>query len=155
MSSESLPSSLIESRRPIYEQSSDIANEERVAERLCSWWELDGWKRNPKMYPIDISFIKNEEITGFAEIKCRTVSKDTYKTYMISLSKVLSAHEISKATGLSCLLIVEWTDVIGWIDLGRVRPEFIGWGGRTDRNDAQDMAPVAPYNIEEFADEHR
>jgi len=38
--------------RPIYESIDDISNEERLAEHLMLRWELDGWKRNPPMYPI-------------------------------------------------------------------------------------------------------
>ena len=136
--------------RPIYESKSDISNEESLAEYLVLKWKLDGWKRNPRMYPIDISFIKDGVITGFAEIKCRTVTKDTYETYMISVSKVMAASDLVKATGLSCLLVVKWTDCVGWIDLEAIKPKFVAWGGRSDRQDFQDMEPVAHYDIKDF-----
>jgi hypothetical protein len=136
--------------RPIYESSTDISNEERLAEHLVLRWKLDGWKRNPPMYPIDISFIKDGVITGFAEIKCRTVPKDRYETYMISVSKVMAANSLSRVTRLSCLLVVKWTDSLGWIDLIKAQPEFVAWGGRSDRQDSQDMEPVIHFDIGNF-----
>jgi hypothetical protein len=147
--------------RPIYESIDDISNEERLAEHLMLRWELDGWKRNPRMYPIDISFIKDDVIKGFAEIKCRTVSVDTYETYMISVSKVIAAQSLSKATGLGCYLVVKWTDSLGWISFGSgekvvdprpgiIRPKFVAWGGRSDREDPQDMEPVIHFDIDDF-----
>ena len=136
--------------RPIYESSTDISNEEMLAEHLVLRWKLDGWKRNPTMYPIDISFIKDGAITGFAEIKCRTVPKDRYETYMISASKVMSANSLSRVTRLSCLLVVKWADYLGWIDLIKVQPKFVAWGGRSDRQDPQDMEPVIHFDIDDF-----
>ena len=134
--------------RPIYENIDDISNEERLAEHLMLRWELDGWKRNPPMYPIDISFMKDGVIKGFAEIKCRNCSADTYKTYMISASKVIAAQSLTKATGLDCYLVVKWTVSLGWISL--IRPKFVAWGGRSDRQDPQDMEPVIHFDIDDF-----
>jgi hypothetical protein len=136
--------------RPTYENSSDIANEERVAQELTELWGLDKWHRNPPKYPIDISFIKDGRIIGFAEIKCRAVTRNQYDTYMISVGKVMSAHSLTKATSLPCLLVVRWSDSIGWIDLAMTEPKYVGWGGRVDRKDSQDMEPVMHYDISEF-----
>ena len=130
--------------RPTYENSSDIANEERVAQELTELWGLDKWHRNP------ISFIKDGRIIGFAEIKCRAVTRNQYDTYMISVGKVMSAHSLTKATSLPCLLAVRWSDAIGWIDLEMTEPKYVGWGGRVDRKDSQDMEPVMHYDISEF-----
>ena len=147
--------------RPIYESIDDISNEERLAEHLMLRWELDGWKRNPPMYPIDISFMKDGVIKGFAEIKCRNCSADTYKTYMISASKVIAAQSLTKATGLDCYLVVKWTDSLGWISFGSgeevvdprpgiISTKFVAWGGRSDRQDPQDMEPVIHFDIDDF-----
>lgn len=132
-----------------YENKFNISNEEKLAEKIAIRWKL-GWKRNPPRYPIDISFVDNKIIKGFAEIRCRTVSSNEYKTFMISISKVMAANDLAKSSGLSVLLIVQWTDCIGWINLETVKPEFLAWGGRLDRQDVQDMEPVAHYLIKHF-----
>ena len=138
------------SSRPTYEKSSDIANEERVAEKLSEMWELDNWQRNPLRYPVDISLMRGNRIKAFAEIKCRNVSSCTYSTYLLSAGKVMSAHTLTRATGLPCFLVVQWTDCLGWIDLEMTEPLYVGWGGRIDRDDSQDMEPVMHYDILEF-----
>tara|TARA_R110000744_G_scaffold4565_5_gene16463 strand:+ start:4280 stop:4729 length:450 start_codon:yes stop_codon:yes gene_type:complete len=136
--------------RPIYEKSADISNEELVAEKLSKIWDFDNWKRNPPRYPIDISLMRDNHIKAFAEIKCRNVTSDTYNTYLLSSAKVMSAHTLTRATGLPCFLVVQWTDCLGWIDLETTEPLYVGWGGRIDRNDSQDMEPVMHYDILEF-----
>ena len=78
------------------------------------------------------------------------MTKDQYDTYMISVGKVMSAHSLTKATSLPCLLVVRWSDAIGWIDLEMTAQKYVGWGGRVDRKDAQDMEPVLHYDIEAF-----
>jgi hypothetical protein len=136
--------------RPIYEKSSDISNEELVAEKLSKIWDFDSWQRNPPRYPIDISLMKDRHIKAFAEIKCRNVDIDTYSTYLLSVGKVMSAHSLTKATGLPCFLVVQWTDCLGWIDLEVTEPLYVGWGGRIDRRDSQDMEPVMHYDLSQF-----
>ena len=74
----------------------------------------------------------------------------TYNTYLLSSAKVMSAHTLTRATGLPCFLVVQWTDCLGWIDLETTEPLYVGWGGRIDRNDSQDMEPVMHYDILEF-----
>jgi hypothetical protein len=140
----------VASSRPIYEQSSDIANEQRVAEKLSELWNFDSWKRNPPRYPIDISLMRGTRIKAFAEIKCRNVPSGTYNTYMLSAGKAMSARTLTEVTGLPCFLVVRWTDCLGWIDLETAEPLYVGWGGRSDRDDSQDMEPVMHYDIIKF-----
>ena len=70
---------------------------------------------------------------------------------MISVSKVMAARALTDATGVECLLIVKWKDNAGWINLSK-DPDSVGFGGRVDRNDSQDMEPVVYYNIIRFKD---
>ena len=136
--------------RPIYETDSDVEREEWVAQTLSERWKCSGWKRNPRKYPIDISFIRDNQVVGFAEIKCRNVARQKYDTYMISADKIVAGINLAKATNLRCLLVVCWTDAIGWIDMHKTEPDSIGYGGRLDREDSQDVEPVIYYDIDQF-----
>ena len=134
--------------RPVYESQSDIDYEKHVADVFANRHRMD-WVRNPSKYPIDISFMRGDSIVLFGEIKCRKVNKDTYPTYMISVSKIMAARALTNATGVECLLIVKWKDNCGWINLNK-DPDSVGFGGRVDRNDNQDLEPVAYYEISRF-----
>tara|TARA_R110000796_G_scaffold80084_1_gene177348 strand:- start:908 stop:1324 length:417 start_codon:yes stop_codon:yes gene_type:complete len=134
--------------RPIYETSFDIGREAAVATLFAEANDM-AWVRNPSKYPIDISFTEDNQIVLFGEIKCRKVKKDTYPTYMLSVSKVIAAKALTDATGVECLLIVDWKDTSGWINLSD-KPDSVGFGGRTDRGDRQDVEPVVYFNIDRF-----
>ena len=136
--------------RPIYETDSDVEREEWVAQTLSERWKCNDWKRNPSKYPIDISFIRDNQVVGFAEIKCRNVARQKYDTYMISADKIVAGINLAKATNLRCLLVVCWTDAIGWIDMHKTEPDSIGYGGQLDREDSQDVEPVIYYDIDQF-----
>jgi len=47
------------------------------------------------------------------------------------------------------LLIVKWTDNIGFIDVNTPQ-DFLSIGGRTDRDDELDIEPVAHWSISLF-----
>ena len=111
--------------RPTYETDEDIKYESHVADVFAS-------KHNMQW-----------------EIKCRKVKKEVYETYMISASKVIAARALTDATGLSCILIVKWKDQAGWINF-KEKPNSVGFGGRVDRGDNQDMEPVVYYDIDRF-----
>jgi len=136
--------------RPTYETDEDIEYESHVAGLFASKHNMQ-WVRNPPKYPIDISFRRGPDIVLFAEIKCRKVRKDVYETYMISVSKVMAAKALTDATGVPCILIVKWKDQAGWINF-KEKPNGVGFGGRVDRSDNQDMEPVVYYDIERFKD---
>ena len=64
------------------------------------------------------------------------------------LSKVLHAKKLTEFTGQTCVVIVRWTDFTGWINLREYKR--IGWGGRTDRDDFQDLEPMAFFTASTF-----
>ena len=136
--------------RPIYETNLDIEAEEWVARKMSERWKCDRWERNPSKYPIDISFMRGDVIVGFAEIKCRNVRRADFKTYIISADKIMSGRNLAAATKVPCMLVVCWQDDIGWLDMNKAEPVFVGYGGRLDRGDPQDVEPVIHYEISQF-----
>ena len=136
--------------RPIYETQKDRDGEQRLAHRVASAWGLEA-KANPKMYPIDYTFVSGSQVRGFGEIKIRTHPYGRFQTYILSAHKVSDAKNLADTTGKKVLLIVQWScGSIGTLDLSEP-PDSVGWGGRADRADSQDMEPVCHYRIERFS----
>jgi hypothetical protein len=134
--------------RQQYETEKDRQNEKAVAAVIESVWGLTAVKM-PMSYHLDYALTNaGTGLRGFAEIKCRTNMQYDYPTYMISLSKVITANRLSAVTGLGCILVVKWLDDVGWINFNTEHE--LGIGGRKDRDDCDDQEPVAYFKIPEF-----
>jgi Holliday junction resolvase-like predicted endonuclease len=134
--------------RPKYETQADRNNEQRVADLLAE----KGYTlvKLPLQYKLDFAIIEDEldKVVGFAELKARTVEMNKYPTAMISLAKVVKAHDISACTNLPSYFIVLYKDALARINFAS---EFsINIGGRSDRGDPQDRDVCAYYPIEGF-----
>lgn len=135
--------------RPTYECDGDRRSEERVIKHVAERRGLS-YKKLPPKYAVDFALLKDAEVKSWAEIKCRTVTREKYPTYMLSLDKYMSMLRLARVTGLLTELMVLWTDSLGILDI-TVATTTVSIGGRTDRNDAQDTEPVALIPIEQFA----
>ena len=134
--------------RPMYETQADRNNEQRVSELLAE----KGYTlvKLPLQYKLDFAIIEDEldKVVGFAELKARTVEMNKYPTAMISLAKVVKAHDISSCTNLPSYFIVLYKDALVRINFAS---EFsVNIGGRSDRGDPQDRDVCAYYPIEGF-----
>ena len=132
----------------MYETQADRNNEQRVAELLAE----KGYTlvKLPLQYKLDFAIIEDEldKVVGFAELKARTVEMNKYPTAMISLAKVVKAHDISSCTNLPSYFIVLYKDALVRINFAS---EFsVNIGGRSDRGDPQDRDVCAYYPIEGF-----
>ena len=97
----------------------------------------------------DFSENRNDEKIGVAwlEIKNRSNPIKQYPTFMLSMAKIMTAQQLSEASGLPSFVVVRWADAIGYTridsdDEYELDVAYIGIGGRTDRNDAQDIEPL-------------
>lgn len=140
---------IIMNTRPIYETPANIAAENAVSEAISKLWDIKIVKLK-RLYPFDRAVIRDKEITGFLEIKCRPNPKDQYPEYMISLDKIRWALEIRQTLGHPCFLAVQWTDQLGIHRIDSKMDYWVGMGGRIDRNDPQDMEPVVMINTKWF-----
>ncbi len=136
------------SDRPIYETANDTSAEEETA-LMCAKAFKAKCEKLPKLHHMDYVFLRNGIICAFGEIKCRTCRHDDHKTYMISLNKLIHAMQYSQLAGIVCLLIVRWTNRLGFIDVSTPH-DFIAMGGRSDRNDEQDIEPVIHWSVDKF-----
>jgi len=98
----------------------------------------------PIKYSLDCIAYKGKEAKAFFEFKCRTVASTEYDTALVNLHKVIAAANITKATGLKCWLVVQWTDMVGFIDFEADKQ--IGMSKRRDRNEAADLFAYYPVS---------
>jgi hypothetical protein len=124
----------------------DFINESSVISALSKKFNCT-FRKMPIKYGLDYAALRNGRVVAFIEIKCRTCRSDKYDEYMISLHKVMAAAKLSSTTNLPCFLVVAWTDAIGYTHISAPSVEF---GGRQDRNDEDDIEPVALIPISHF-----
>ena len=130
-------------KRRMYETHADVQNERLVADALSA----HGYEvfKLPIQYRLDWLLRQNGQPIGFAEVKARKCDLKTYPTVMISLSKVMHARLLTEATGLPAYLILLYRDALARLDFAS---EFtVNPGGRTDRDDPQDLDVCAYYSI--------
>ena len=80
----------------------------------------------------------------------RLNNHDTYPTYFISLYKIMALQQQADLTDRPAFLVVGFNDGIFYLDFWKGWPiefDHIALGGRKDRNDAQDIEPMAHFKI--------
>jgi len=135
--------------RPLYETQEHLTGEKSFGEVIQDKWKCVLTKL-PIQYGLDFCTYKDNKFSGFIELKNRTCSKKSFDTYIISLSKFLKAKEFFRTTGFPTYLCVKWTDDMGYVRLDKLESIEIKQGGRTDRNDWQDVEPVIHISMEHF-----
>ena len=131
--------------QPIYENASDCANEEAVAEVLRLRWKWDRLIKLPKMRKLDRAAVRSGDIVGYVEIKCRPGLTYGYGDgYYIAATKVIAAIDALAIFGIGTILAVRFlpNPTIWWTTLRG--PYRAIWAGRKDR-------PSDPFAMEEHA----
>ena len=134
--------------RPLYENSDHLDKEFAVMQKVCNAWNCSATKL-PIKYGLDFSISRDGGIVGFCEIKCRTKPFGAFAGgYTISLDKMMAAKRLIEITGLPVALIVDCPDGIFYTKFASITKFGIIHGGRSDRNDWQDIEPMAiiPFN---------
>tara|TARA_R110000772_G_scaffold94505_1_gene192450 strand:+ start:1681 stop:2103 length:423 start_codon:yes stop_codon:yes gene_type:complete len=135
--------------RPLYETRLDRSKEINAIEKFIeNFGGGAGYVKLPIQYKMDFCVTRNDYATSFVEVKCRNNKMEAYPTYMISLSKILSAAQY-RDFGINCILLVQWTDKMGWVRMPN-KEWLTKVGGRKDRGDWQDVEPVAHIPVSEF-----
>jgi hypothetical protein len=135
--------------RPMYESQNDLSNEKDVANYLADKWSCV-FKKLPISYNVDWLLINNSETPkAFAELKCRNNESIKYPTLLLSLSKWMKGKELGKELNIPFIVIVRWTDGVYFHIAGKHEVTY-GFGGRRDRNDAQDVEPIVLIPTDTF-----
>jgi hypothetical protein len=134
--------------RPTYERQADREAEAAAVAKLARFGDLTPVKL-PKFYKVDFALVGADgAIKRWIEVKCRTNEMWAYPTYMVSYHKYLDLLALQQASGIPACLVVQWQDALGVLRFPA--PHKVGFGGRRDRGDNDDVEPVALINIAEF-----
>lgn len=132
--------------RPLYETEDDLQNELAVVKDLSSSLNCS-YKKLPISYGLDYALVRDEDVFAFIEIKCRKRHSQRHESLMVSAQKRVKAQELTRATGVPCMLVSAFTDGVYWINMAE-KPDRVTFNGRTDRGDAQDVEPVIHYDTD-------
>jgi hypothetical protein len=135
--------------RQEYESPEDIIAERAALDRACEVWKCTAEKL-PMKYELDYLLLREKRGVAWLEIKSRTNVRLAYPTYMIALSKIMAARRLSDASQLPSFLLIQWSDVCGYIRNDSLLDFEIAFDGRTDRGDPDDIEPVALIPLGEF-----
>lgn len=133
--------------RPIYESGKDRARERQVIDKLLK----PGQKAHKLKMENRLDFAvvdQSNTVVALVEVKCRTNKMRAYPSYMLDIPKVMAARQLSEACNCPAFLFVQWADALGYISFGS--PFQVGFGGRTDRSDSQDVGLMAYFDIDMF-----
>lgn len=134
--------------RQIYENSATLSVENTFAHSLELLWACELKKLSYK-YQLDYCCMRNREVVSWLELKCRSNHFLKYPTYMVSLDKWMKGIQLSEASGVPAFLAVRFTDADAYVRIGR-GVGTVGYGGRTDRGDSQDVEPVVLVPMDKF-----
>ena len=124
----------------MYESRADLEKERHVADVIAPRWKCSA-KKLPTAYFIDWVLMRGAKTAAFVEVKCRNNPKDQFPTFMLSLAKWMHGRQLSVIADVPFFVVVQWTDGIYWVNAADVQVE-VGFGGRADSGDEQDMEPV-------------
>ena len=139
-------------QRPIYETAQNTAREMAVAQRAAQAWNARAVKLKTA-YAVDYALLRDGRTKAFAECKCRTYpmgALDAMGGFMLSLHKWAAMKALAWASGLPVLLVVECADGLWFHKPTDFSHDGIGYSGRTDRNDPQDVEPVILLRQQRF-----
>lgn len=134
--------------RPIYETPTNRMNEHAAAVQFAAISHCEFVRHDP-LFAWDYTFTREGKPVAFIEVKCRNVPSTKYARYMVSESKCVTLCNGAGLAGVAAVLLVQWTDCLGWL-----RIDGVNWttstGGRWDRNDPLDVEPMAYFDIDQF-----
>lgn len=132
---------------PLYETEQDLANERMIMNAIAERYGVDVIKC-PEKYRMDAVVLRGGKLTSFIEFKRRNIASTKYPTFFISLGKAIAGMQLTRYTGKPVYLVVEWTDMVGRIEIGRFTHTTVG--GRKDRGDPLDYELMVHYPVEDF-----
>ena len=129
--------------RIVYENEATLLTERLAITEVASLWTVSVVKL-PRKYSADFALIREgcgeRKVVAWAEFKSRTNPIDKYKNYQVSLHKYMRMTALATETGIMSLLIVQWTDCTGYIQLPT--PVNVVFGGTMNRGDWEDKEPM-------------
>jgi len=134
--------------RQIYETEEHLAAQAGVAAAVGAAWKCVPVP-TPRLSGLDYLLLRDGNIRGFVEVKTRPTLAGKYSDYMIGARQWYSNMKFAEQCSLPMLLVVSFADGIQWVNaIGT--PVREGIGGRRDRGDPLDIAPVVFIDMTRF-----
>lgn len=105
-----------------------------------------------KLDPIDWWAERDGKVVAFVELKCRKIPSTKYSTVFVTLRKwldLLRAHEWT-IDGVPALIVVRWTDRIGYYEITDLPPGRLSVLRRREHRVEQDTEPAWELPISAF-----
>jgi len=139
--------------RPTYETPETLEREGALAMSLEVLWGVK-CRKLPIKYGLDFALIRNNRVIGFAELKSRkgysSDELDARGGVFLSMDKLEHATRYISLTGLPVFFVAELKDGI-FAAKFTDKPKFtLAFGGRSDRDDWQDVEPVGLISLSQF-----
>lgn len=141
--------------RPRYETEQDLAAEEFIGSEFAK--AFNGSLRklpDPPRYSLDCGVFRDGKMIAIIEVKSRSRWRPEFRDVILGLSKVRELF-VCGLMGIPAYFVVclphggSRRIIYAQID-HRIEDWHITWGGRTDRNDSQDVEPVVHIPIGAF-----
>lgn len=146
-----MPSKSKAKPRPIYETALDRKRANFLAKQMlrkAKWpMPVGNMRRLPAMYGCDFSIEHADKVIGLLEVKARGFTSDAHKTIIMGLNKLVALRALALHTGLPVFVLIGFDDgYCAWFNIDS-QMEYVEYGGRIDRGDANDFEPVAHFAI--------
>lgn len=137
--------------RPQYETASSLQVER---ESLAKFLLDSPYKavKLPKRYYLDwVVMARDRSVNAWIECKRRYNMRSKYPTFMMSMKKWQEGSDLSRLGGKPFYVVVEWDDGLFYVRQDEVLDAVTyGIGGRTDRNDPEDIEPCVYIPVHLF-----
>ena len=118
----------------------DEDNETEISAYLSYRWKCKMVKQG-HYDKFDYIAVRDNKITAFVEIRCRTHNFGKFDDCFMSLTKKIRADELTKSTGLPCFFVVSWDDNLGYVNLNQTF-ELTRSGKKWNRRDNPEISEL-------------
>ena len=132
--------------RRSYETQIDLDNEKSICKRIEAACGMHLRKMSIK-YSLDFIGFRNGKAVAVIEVKKRHNSYSRYPTLILSLAKYNRGVEFYRVNDLKFIFCVQFEDGYFFYEYQNEDKFDVQIGGRTDRNDAEDIEPVVHIPI--------
>lgn len=130
----------------LFETQDDLDNEREAVMALAAYTQSIPYKM-PMQSQIDFIMVRDGEAKAAVEIKCRKTPSQKYDKYLLS-NKKYDALCAWAEFGLTSILLIKWSDAIGFVKVPIAHEKTIG--GRYDRGPTIGVEPVVLIDIYRF-----
>ena len=136
--------------RPIYERASNREDQRRLIGIYARYRGLIADEARP-LTAYDYMMFDDWRPAEIVEVKKRRNKRLAYPDYLISKTKVVTLKCIASDWLVDPIVLVGWSDCVGYARLSNDLKYRVSRGGRTDRNDAADIENCAFLPISAFS----